>query len=239
MKSITRTVQALVLAAIVLPLTPALAQHERGFYMGVSIGNSEADLGVSDMNDMLRSAFRSQSMSLTIQNASIDTKDSRLYIFAGYRIFPFLSVEGGYVDLGSVDYTFNGMASIPFFGTQAVSGDVEYDTKGGTVSALGNLPLGDYFDLHARAGIFSLNTDVNATVRGNSLIGAESDSTISVGMQFGLGAAVHLGNHFSISADWTHYFDVASGDEDDDDGEDFDANGFDIDVLSLSAIVRF
>jgi OOP family OmpA-OmpF porin len=237
MKLITRTVQFLAFLAMVVPLSPALAQHERGFYMGVSIGNSEADLAVSDMNDILRSAFRSQNMSLTIQNASIDTKDSRLYIFAGYRIFPFLSVEGGYVDLGSVRYSANGFITNQGFGNPQVIANVEYDTKGVAANALGNLPLGDHFDLHARAGIFSVDTEV--TVTGNSPAGTVSDSSISVGMQFGLGAAVHLGNHFSISADWTHYFDVASGDEDDDDGEDFDANGFDVDVLSLSAIVRF
>jgi OOP family OmpA-OmpF porin len=237
MKSITRTVQALVLAAIVLPLTPALAQHERGFYIGASLGDSEADLSAADMNDMLRTAFRSVGRNLSIQNSSIDTTDSRLYIFAGYRIFPFLSVEGGYVDLGSVRYSANGFITNQGFGNPQVIANVEYDTKGLAANALGNLPLGDHFDLHARAGIFSVDTEV--TVTGNSPAGTVSDSSISVGMQFGLGAAVHLGNHFSISADWTHYFDVASGDEDDDDGEDFDANGFDIDALSLSAIVRF
>jgi hypothetical protein len=113
---------------------------------------------------------------------------------------------------------------------------MEVESQGVAVSVLGNLPLSDYFEFHARAGFFGANTDakVSGGTPGRPI--NVSESGFSFSFQLGLGAAVNLGDHFSLSADWAHYFDVDNGGGED---EDFDYDGYDVDVLRLSAIVRF
>jgi len=138
MNSITRVVSILALAAIVFPMTPALAEQPRGFYIGVGVGNAESDLSAGDLNDLFRGAFASVGATFTPQTSSIDAKDSSLYIFAGYRIFPWLSAEGGYVDLGSIEYTSNGTLFVPGSGTRQITNRMELDTQGVAASALGN-----------------------------------------------------------------------------------------------------
>lgn len=237
MKSISRIAPALTLAAIISPFAPAVAEQPSGFYLGVGLGTSDTDMSVREMDDVIRDAFRSQGASATKRNSSIDTTDSSVYVFAGYRILPWLSAEGGYVDLGTTRYDYSGTASIPFGGTQQVGSHLDIETKGAAVSALGHLPLGDFFDLHGRLGFLFADTEATATVRIGNQVAVASDSSNSFGAQIGLGAGLHLGDHFSLSADWTHYIDVGNGTEDDDDGS-YD-NGFDVDVLAVSAIVRF
>jgi hypothetical protein len=237
MKRFARTVQALALAVVVLPAWPAFAEQPHGFYVGVGAGNAEADVSAGDMNELFREAFANRAATFTPQTSSIDSKDSSLYVFAGYRIFPYLSAEGGYIDLGSIDYASRGTLSSFGSGVRQITNRMEIDSKGVAASALGNLPLGDYFEFHGRVGFFVVNTDATFTGGSSGQLIDVSESGISVSVQLGLGAAVNLGNHFSLSADWIHYFAVDNGGGDED--EDLDYDGYDVDVLRLSAIVRF
>jgi len=238
MKRFVRVVQALALAVSVFPVVPAFAEQPRGFYIGAGSGSAEADLSVGDMDELFRDAFRVQRATFVPQTSSIDSKDSSLYVFAGYRIFPWLSAEGGYIDLGSIDYASRGTVSIPGVGIQPINIHMEIESQGVAASALGNLPLSDYFEIHGRLGFFAVNTE--ATVSGGSPNRPinSSESGVSFSLQLGLGAAVNLGDHFSLSADWAHYFEIDSN-ENSEDQENYDYNGYDVDVLRLSAIVRF
>jgi Outer membrane protein beta-barrel domain len=238
MKRFIRTIQTLALALAAFHVLPASAEQPRGFYMGVGVGDAEADVSAGDMDQLFRDAFRAQGGSYAPQTSSIETKNSHLYVFAGYRIFPWLSAEGGYVNLGGFDYVSRGTVSSPGGGTQQINLRMEVESQGIAVNALGNLPLSDYFEIHARLGFFGVETE--ATARGGSVTRPvnESDSGISFSAQFGVGAAVNLGNHFSLSADWVHYFDIDNSDSSDDE-DSYDYDGFDVDALRLSAIVRF
>ena len=237
MKSTKRAAQILTLAAMTLSATPSFAAqpqgfYTRGFYMGAAVGETDTHISLGDMNAIMRDAFRSQGLNVLTYTSSVDTKDTGVYVFGGYRILRWISVEGGYIDLGKTQYNFAGTVTAP---TQQVSATLELENKGVVVNAIGTLPVSDYFDLHARAGFFVINTDITAVVRGSSRIGTDSGSTNSFAIQSGLGAAVNLGKHFSLSADWTHYFDVGNGT---DENDDYDS-GFDVDTVGVSAIVRF
>ena len=102
MKIFARTVLASALAVVLVPMTPAFAEQPRGFYMGVGTGDAEANISTGDMDALFRSAFAANGASYNPQKSTIEASDSTLYVFAGYRIFPFLSAEGGYVDLGTL-----------------------------------------------------------------------------------------------------------------------------------------
>jgi hypothetical protein len=236
MKPFALSVRLLVLAVAVSPLSLAFAAQPRGAYVGVGIGNADADFSTHDGDQLFRDAFRAQGATFTPQTSSIENKDSHLYIFGGYRIFPWLSAEGGYVDLGSFDYTSRGTVFIPGQGVQQISTRLEMKSQGVAISALGNLPVSDFFEFHARAGFFVVNVDAKASggIAGRPV--NASDSGVSFSFQLGGGAAVNLGRHFSLSGDWVHYFQI---DNNSDTNDGFDYNGYDVDVLRLSAIVRF
>ena len=240
MKTYACAVKALAFAVVLFPVSPAFAEQPRGFYMGVGAGNAEADVSTGDMNTLFRQAFAAQGASFTPRTASVETKDSSVYIFAGYRIFPYLSAEGGFIDLGGFDYTSSGTLSSPGFGVRQISTRMEVESKGLTASALGNVPIGDYFEIHGRLGFFIVNTDADATGGSAGQPVNVSESGTSFSVQLGLGAAVNFGNHFSLSADWVHFFAVDNGGLAVDEEEaDLDYDGYDVDVLRLSAIVRF
>jgi hypothetical protein len=226
-------VPALALAACVLPASTALAEQPRGVYIGVAIGDAEADATVGEMNQLFRDAARIQGATFIPGPATIDTKDSSLYLFGGYRIFPWLSAEGGYINLGGFEYNSRATLSGPG-GIQSFNTHVEIQSQGVALSVLGNVPMSDWFEIHARLGFGILNTDADVTGTSSSRPIDVSESGISFAPQFGLGAAVNLGDHFSISADWVHFFEVDSGDD-----EDFEYDGYDVEVLRLSAIARF
>jgi hypothetical protein len=236
MKQFALSVQALVLAVAVFPVSLAFAEQPRGAYIGVGVGNAEADFSARDGDQLFRDAFRNQGATFTPQTSSVDNKASHLYIFGGYRIFPWLSAEGGYVDLAGFDYTSRGTVSIPGQGVQQISTRMEVKSQGAAVSALGNLPMSDYFEIHGRAGFFVVNTDVKDTGGSASRPVNVSDSGISFSLQLGAGAAVNLGRHFSLSGDWVHYFKIDHGSKNND---GFDYDGYDVDAVRLSGIVRF
>jgi hypothetical protein len=238
MKRLMRAIQGLLLVAAFLPMVSALAEQPRGFYMGVGVGDAEADISVGDLDQLFRDAFREQNGTFTPQVSSIDTKNSHLYIFAGYRVFPWLSAEGGYVDLGGFDYVTRGTAFTPANGTQQINLRMKIKSQGIALNALGNLPLSDYFEMHARLGFFGVNTEGDVTGGTSSRPIDVSESGFSFSFQFGLGAAVNVGDHFSLSADWVRYFEIDSN-ESSEDADNYDYDGFDVSVLRLSAIVRF
>jgi hypothetical protein len=238
MKRCVGIAQALALSTVSLMALPAFAEQPRGFYMGVGLGNAESDLSAGDMDNLYRDAFRAQNAVFTPQVSTIENKDSHLYIFAGYRVFPWLSAEGGYVDLGSIKYNSRGTISGAGIALQPLNIRMDIESKGFAANALGNLPLSDYFELHGRLGFFVVNTDASVVGGSSSRPINVSESGFSFSVQTGLGAAVNLGDHFSLSADWAHYFNIDSG-ESDNDQVNYRYNGYDVDVLRLSAIVRF
>ncbi|HTE39469.1 MAG TPA: outer membrane beta-barrel protein, partial [Steroidobacteraceae bacterium] len=115
---------------------------------------------------------------------------------------------------------------------------MEVESQGVAVSALGNLPLSDYFELHARLGFFGTETKASGGGGTPSRPVELSESGFSFSFQFGAGAAVNIGDHFSLSADWVHYFAVDNGGGGEEE-DDLDYDGYDVDLLRLSAIVRF
>ncbi|HTE39177.1 MAG TPA: hypothetical protein VK629_00010, partial [Steroidobacteraceae bacterium] len=83
----------------------AFAEQPRGVYIGVGVGDAKAEVSPGDMDQLFRNAFRLQGGTFSPQTSAVETEDSHLYVFGGYRIFPWLSAEAGYIDLGSFEYT--------------------------------------------------------------------------------------------------------------------------------------
>jgi hypothetical protein len=114
--------------------------------------------------------------------------------------------------------------------------DIDVESQGFTLAALGSLPVGNIVDLHGRLGFLFAKTDLSVAVRVSPVSGADTETLDSIGAFYSVGAGLNFGEHWSLSLDWTRYDNV--GDEDEDDDATTEA-GFDIDALSVSAMFRF
>lgn len=217
---------------------PALsAEVQPGFYLGLGAGQSSYDIKGGELDDVVLDALFSQGMIVTSGSSSFEDSDTSLALFAGYHFNPYIGVEAGYIDLGAAEYrsrgTVNPIGPAP---SAPSSVNVDVESKGFTLAALGSLPLGSVVDLHGRFGFLFAQTDLSVAVRVGPGSAADTETLDSIGAFFGVGAGFNFGEHWSLSVDWTRFDNV--GDEDEDDDVTTEA-GFDIDALSVSATFRF
>jgi OOP family OmpA-OmpF porin len=137
MKTITsmRTIGALALLGVSLPLA---ADPAAGPYFGASAGQSRAEMAEDEIkDDLLESGF-------STTDFDDNNRDIGYRLFAGWRFNPHVSIEGGWFDLGEVDFT---ATTDP-----AGSLDGEFEFSGWNVDLLGMWPVTDRASLFARVG---------------------------------------------------------------------------------------
>lgn len=238
MRKPQRAIRFVVCGACLAAAQPVLsAELQSGFYLGLGAGESSFDLDGGELDVVVLDALFSQGMVVTSGSSSFEDSDTTLALFAGYRFNPYIGVEAGYIDLGAAEYRSTGTVNPPgpvFSAPSAVNVDVE--STGFTLAALGSFPVGSVVDLHGRIGFFFAQTDLSVAVRVASASGSDTETLDSIGAFFGVGAGFNFGEHWTVSVDWTRYDNV--GDEDEDDDVSTEA-GFDVDALSLSAAFRF
>jgi OmpA-OmpF porin, OOP family len=238
LKTIRCAIQAAVCGLGFAAAQPALSTEvQPGFYLGVSGGESSFDIEKSELDSAVLSALRSRGLIVTSNPSTLEDSDTSLALFAGYHFNRYIAIEAGYLDLGTAEY--RSTAAVRTFtppASMAVRTNVDVESTGFTIAGLGSLPLGEMFELHARLGLFFAQTDLSVTV-GDARSSATTSSNLdSIGGFFGIGAGLNLGEHWSLSLDYTRYDNV--GDENEDDDVTTEA-GFDIDTLSFGAMFRF
>lgn len=200
-----------------------------GFYVGATAGQSKYDEDLGGTDAVLFDAFSNVGIPIAALTSDVDDTDNNFSVFAGYRFFPYLAAEFGYVDLGELRYAANFLVASP--GTSAPgSVTVSFGSKGPVASAMGIWPVNDVWDLYARAGIFISDTEVRATVDALNVSATDKESKTAVDSMIGLGTAVNLGKHFSLRLEYQRF--GAVGDE--------DATGeTDIDLFNAGFLIRF
>jgi OOP family OmpA-OmpF porin len=171
-----------VFAAAVLGLGALMAVSQasaQGFYIGGSVGESDADEG-NAIPDLITSG-------------PVDGKDSGMKFFGGYQFNQNLAVELAYVDLGKATY------SGTFGGSPVTGGSVK--TSGLNASVVGTLPLNPSFSLFAKAGMFSWEAKARDVTGGTPFSGKEDGGDLS----FGFGGAYNLTKNFSLRAEWEQF----------------------------------
>jgi OOP family OmpA-OmpF porin len=171
-----------VFAAAVLGLGALMAVSQasaQGFYIGGSVGESDADEG-NAIPDLITSG-------------PVDGKDSGMKFFGGYQFNQNLAVELAYVDLGKATY------SGTFGGSPVTGGSVK--TSGLNASVVGTLPLNPSFSLFAKAGMFSWEAKARDVTGGTPFSGKEDGADLS----FGFGGAYNLTKNFSLRAEWEQF----------------------------------
>lgn len=238
MKTVQRAIRIMVCGACLATVQPALAAEiQPGFYLGLGAGESSFDIEKSELDGVVLDALFSQGLVAMSRSSTFEDSDTALALFAGYHFNPYIAVEAGYIDLGAAEYRSTGTVNPPGPVLSAPAAvDVDVESKGFTLAALGSLPVGNVVDLHGRLGFLFAKTDLSVGVRVASASGADTQTLDSIGAFYGVGAGFNFGEHWSLSLDWTRYDNV--GDENEDDDARTEA-GFDIDALSLSAMFRF
>lgn len=146
-----------------------------------------------------------------------DGKDIALGINGGYRWGAF-GLEGGYIDLGSLDHGYAYIGT-PGGGTSGLHSGI--DVGGWTLGANGHFNLTPNWYLSARAGLFHWKADVD-------LVGVARNAEFSGSDWYaGVGVGYDFSERFGIGLNYDHYRAGKSG-------LDFDAN-----VVSANTEFRF
>jgi OOP family OmpA-OmpF porin len=151
----------------------------QGFYIGGSVGESDADDG--------------NAIPGLITSGPVDGKDSGMKFFGGYQFNQNLAVEVAFVDLGKATY------SGTFGGSPVTGGTVK--TSGFNASAVGTLPLNPSFSLFAKAGIYTWEAKASDVTGGVLFSGKEDGGDLS----FGFGGSYNVTKNFSLRAEWEQF----------------------------------
>ncbi|HEX2494190.1 MAG TPA: outer membrane beta-barrel protein [Steroidobacter sp.] len=200
---------ALATALGMFPVAAALA--EEGFYFGLGGGASMWDLPSKSEFDAILGGIPA--------TTSLEDVGEAWGLQVGYRWVPWFAAEVGYIDLGK------GLYEADLTST-TLRYSVRYLSAGPTVSALGMLPLGERFDLHARAGVYFGDTRVRERIEDRmtgdfmSFEGQASEKDLFGGV----GIAWNINEAYSLRAEYQHFIDV--GDEDHTGEQDIDFLSF-------------
>ncbi len=185
------------LAALVylnLFATSALAGGAAPFYLGATIGQSNTDNDVYQMDNKHLCA----SAAATEETCSIGDGGTAGHIYGGIQISDNIAIEAGYANLG---------ATAEYYYTDPV--DIQQETSGYTLAGVVRHRLGKSSPMHVygKAGVFRWTTETEST---QDYAGTAKDSGTSP--MAGIGLEYEVNHNMSIKAGWDRYFEVGESD---------------------------
>lgn len=213
-------------AGLMLGLTagfaPLASAAGMGWYAGINAGQSKFDTSAGEEEAALAQ------LGITATATTIDDTDTGWKLFAGYQFNPNFAVEGGYVDLGKINFS----TRVTAVGTTptniALSGEIE--TKNGLfLDAVGIIPLQNNFSLFGRLGIYSMKTEVRATASSGAVTASASESSTDSDLHWGIGAGYDFNKNVAARLEWERFKDV---------GDNNTGEG-DVDLLSVGLVYKF
>ena len=151
-----------------------------------------------------------------------DDESTAWSALAGYRFFRYAAVELAYHDFGTL-HELSPSRTIGPITTVEVKSDLE--SKGATLSLLGELPITSYWSVFVRAGGLFADQDVSRRI-GNTSFKDSYDSEVFL---YGLGTEVTFAKQWTVRLDFQRYDDVGKG---------HGIGEADIDVLALGVLFR-
>jgi OOP family OmpA-OmpF porin len=214
----------------------AAAETPSGLYFGLTGGATSLDMGGSrdDFDQAIAlpiaAAFLDAGLDVLDFESSLDDSDIGWGVQVGYRINRYIGVEVGYIDLGEGLYeavmtVSDGFESLPV----EVSARVE--SSGPTAAVLGLIPVGERFDVHAKAGMYFSDNRFRTRVRdiefAENFVHSEVDGS-DQDVFVGLGGAWRINDSYSLRFEFQRFLDV---------GDDESGEG-DVDLLAVSVLFR-
>lgn len=187
-------IAATALAALVAAAGAAAQDNPTGFYAGGGVGSF--DVKIDDFDDVED----------TFDRYSSD--DTAWKAFVGWRANPYLSLELAYVNLGSPSDEI-----LP--GTRLTT-----ETDGFAPYVVGTLPIGDWFELFAKAGYLWYDTEARLSTPAGTTRDSQGDETFT----WSAGAGLNVFSRVNIRLEYEQF--------------DFD-EADDAEALWLTAAYRF
>lgn len=160
---------ALPLASVTLVAlaSPAQAANADGLYLGVGTGFSSLKNDDSDVGDFIESGS---------DDFDVDDDDNVYKAFVGYEYNRYFATEAFYADLGKVRLKGNDVSN------------TDLESKAYGLSLVGKLPITDWFELFAKAGMAKWETDVDGHL-GNASV--DLDDNDGIDPVYGAGAQLN------------------------------------------------
>ncbi len=213
MKRVAKTVGALGLVGCAVMTTPLEAADGSGWYGGINVGQSMADID----HGRIRSGLLSGGFTTTA--ISDDDRDIGYKLFGGYQFNKYFALEGGYFDLGKFEFTANTVPAGTLRGNIKVEG-LNFD-------AVGILPITEKFSAFGRVGLTYAESKDSFTGTGLVTTRNSSTSENDANYKFGVGLQFHFTESLGMRAEAERYrIDDAVG------------NKGDIDLISVGLIYR-
>jgi len=197
---LVRTVGALGLAGFAAVSAPVAAADEAGWYAGISIGQSRANVDAERIASQLRGS------SLTMTSIEDDEQDWGYKLFGGYKFNRHLAVEGGYFNLGKFDFT---AQTLP---TGSLSGAAKF--QGLNLDAVGILPVTEKLALLGRVGAIYTETKSSYSgtgavsllnAAGVNAVGAQNPDKTEASYKYGFGVQYDFTRALGLRGEWERY----------------------------------
>lgn len=166
-------------AGLMIGAANIASAQEAGWYVGGSAGQSDMDISENAISAAVGGT-----------TTALDETDTAWKVFGGYAFSEFLSVEGGYVDLGEVTFDNTG-------------GNGTSENYGINLVGVGTWPINDQFAVFGKAGVFRWENKY--TEAGVETISNGSDATYGLGVRWSFTDTIH------VRAEWERFENVGSG----------------------------
>jgi len=185
MKRTIVTAMALVATSAAFAAGPD--DNQRGFYLGGGVGNFNLKI---DRFSQIDNAI-----------GRLDDSDTGWKVFGGYRLNPYLSLEGAYVDFGRPSDKFD---------TAGSSGDFSAHLSGFSPQLIGTVPLGPV-ELSAKVGVYFVDVDLNADIDSVSALDFDSH-TSEEDFMYGVGIGATFLQRLNAKLEY-EWIDIGGGDK--------------------------
>ena len=211
---LARTSGTLGLAALAVVCSPFALADDTGWYGGINIGQSSANIDDAKITDnLLGGGFVSASV-------ADDDSDTGYKLFGGYRFNKNFALEGGYFDLGKFGYT---ATTVP---AGTLTGTIKL--RGLNLDAVGIVPINEKLSVFGRIGLNYAEARDSFSGTGAVTVLNPSPSKRDVNYKFGLGIQYDFTPSLGMRVEAERYrIDDAVGSKGD------------IDLVSVGLLYRF
>jgi len=217
-----------VTAVAMAAVAPSADATQIGFYIGGQYAQSSKDTKIRDFDVYAQQNYGRFGLTVESATSSIDDSFNGYGFIAGYRFTPHLAAEGGYLNVGTMEYRSRASGNISGVPSDAAF-NLDSETSGIALSGLGVWPLSYRWEVYGRAGVmFSSST---ASLYYADVVGASRGefSENDVDALAGIGTSFSFFEIYDFRLEFQRIFDA---------GDKATGEG-DVDMLSLGITVVF
>jgi len=181
----------------------AAAQEGGALYVGGNFGYALSTYGRTALDDALASSVSATGYGLALSTSYVRDKQPVWSADIGYMISRYLSVEGSYLDLGTLRYFARGTETSSFNST-SIAGNLNISSRGPALALVGVLPMTNDWSVNARVGAYESKTKTAYRFAFSSSANVGSEAESSTTPVVGAGTTYVLGAHWVLRLDYLY-----------------------------------